>query len=142
MLEHYSQNSREDKHADPDRQQHLPSYFHELIEAVTRERGAIPDIQIHEAPHLRDEPEDILNAIPYRRHEQDEADESQHGAESGQANRLDSKVRMLRHPPNADEGNHCQAQESQSRKERKYQVPSLTGQCVGKRPVPSAKPKR
>src|SRR5271169_2412379 len=132
ILEHDSQNSRQNENTNSDGQQHFPSYFHELIEAVARERGAIPDIEIHEASHLRDKPEDVLNAIAHRRRKQYQSDQTQNGSESCQANRLNAEVRMLRHATNADEGDRCQCQESQSGEEREHQIPSVTGQCVGK----------
>src|SRR5580692_5379477 len=111
ILEHDSQNSGQDENADSDGQQHLPSNFHELVEAVARERGAIPDIQIHKASHLRDEPEDVLNAIAHRRRKQYQSDQTQSGSESCQANRLNAEVRMLRHATNADESDGRKRQE-------------------------------
>src|SRR5580693_197302 len=114
MLEHHSQNSRQDEHTNSDWQQHLPSYLHELIEAVARERGAIPDIEIHEASHLRDEPEDVLHAVAYRRRKQYQSDQSQHGSESCKANGLQPEVRMFRRAKNADESDDCQRHKTQS----------------------------
>src|SRR5580704_18046300 len=101
MLENYPQNRRQDEDADSNRQLHLPSYFHELIEAVAGERGPIPDVQIHKSSHLRDEPINILNAVSHWRHEQDQADQAKHRTKPSQANGLHPEVRMLRHTAHA-----------------------------------------
>src|SRR5579863_1686348 len=111
ILEHHSQNSGQNENTNSDWQQHFPSNFHELIEAVARERGAIPDIEIHETGHLRDKPEDVLNAIAHRRCKQYQSDQTQNGSEPCQANRLNAEVRMLWHATNADESDGRKRQE-------------------------------
>src|SRR5581483_108077 len=63
-----------DQHAQAERQQHLPTYFHELVKTVARERSPVPDVQVHEYGNFCGEPVDILNTITNRRDKENQSD--------------------------------------------------------------------
>src|SRR5229473_5960949 len=92
----HSYHRRQDQHADSQWQQDLPSYFHELIEAIARKRAAIPDVHIHRSSDLRGKPENILDTVAHRRGKQEQADRPEQRAESGKADRLHPEIWMLR----------------------------------------------
>src|SRR6266850_1910373 len=128
-----SDRGRKYDYAQPHRQENLPSYLHELVKAVTRERATIPDIEVHERGNFGDEPVNVLNADANWREEQDQANQSEHYSESRQADRLNTKVRMLWHASRAVEAHPRQKEKGDSGKERKHQIPCWTGQRIGER---------
>src|SRR5437879_15165 len=102
------------EYAQPHGQENLPSYFHELVKAVTRERATIPDIEVHERRNFRDEPVNVLNADANWREEQDQANQSEHYSESRQTDGLNPEVRMLRHSSGAVKAHRRQKEQGDS----------------------------
>ena len=98
-----SYNGGQDQHADSHRQQNFPSYFHQLIEAVARERAAIPDVQYMETATLAMNQKMSCTRSRTGGNEQDQADQRQHRAESAQPDGLNFEERMLRHAGGAVE---------------------------------------
>src|ERR1700689_539928 len=78
-------------------QQDFPSYLHELVKAISRERATIPDIEVHERGNFRREPENILHPQADRRIEQDQSDEGEQDAKYGEADGLNAEQGMLGH---------------------------------------------
>src|SRR4029077_21197624 len=114
--------------------------FHQLVKAITRERATIPDVQVHECGNFHREPVNILHPLTDSRDEQNQANQTEDYAESSQANGLNSKKGVLRHPHRAVEANSRQKKKSDSRKQGKNQIPFRSAQKIRKRPQPSAQP--
>src|ERR1700683_1554 len=79
----HSDDGSQDQERQTGGQQNFPSYFHELVEAVTRERATIPDVEVHEPGNFGREPENVVHANADGREEQNQTDESENRAESG-----------------------------------------------------------
>src|ERR1700678_625750 len=82
---------RENQNAQTHRQQDLPSHLHELVKTISGERATIPDIHVHEAGNFGGEPENILHAHADRWNKQNQADQSEHNAESREADGLNAE---------------------------------------------------
>src|SRR6185312_4251171 len=109
-------------------------------EAVTRERGAVPDVQVHEYSDLGDEPIYVLNPIADWWYEENQTNQPQCAGKAGQPQRLRLEIRMFRHPDHAQERESSQDQKRKSRKEREHEVPTRAAQGVRKRPQPPPQP--
>src|ERR1700686_1708457 len=124
------------------RQQHLPSYFHELVKAVTGERATIPDIEVHERGNFRGEPENVGDPYAYSWDEQNQADQAENHPEPSQPDGLYAEQRMLRHPRRVVETDRRQEKKRNSGEQGEDQIPRRAGQRVWKRTQPSAQPQR
>src|SRR5579863_9210051 len=92
-----------DQQSQSHRKENLPSYFHELVEAITRERATIPDIEVHEPGNFCREPENVADAVADWRNEHGQTDQGEHDSESSQAYRLHAEERMLGHSHRVEE---------------------------------------
>src|ERR1700733_1580797 len=108
---------RQNQNAQSQRQQNLPSHFHELVKAVPRERATIPDIEVHKSRDLRGKPEDILHSNSNSGNQQHQPDQSENRAESCESNRLNPEERMLRHSRRIEKA-HCREKEKRRRRKK------------------------
>src|SRR5882672_7777855 len=144
-----------DQHAERNRQHHFPSDSHELVKAVARPGGTIPNVQVHEDPDFEQEPvnvretfggatEDIVMTefLSDDDAEQNNSNQRQHDTKCSQADRLYSKIAVPRHEDNANKCNRSQSQESQHRKQRENEVPGCSAQPGWKWAHPSTQPER
>src|SRR5256885_11342445 len=86
----------QNQNSQTDRQQDFPSYLHELVKAISRERATIPDIHVHEPGNFGGEPENILHAKTDCGNKKNEANQSENGTEACKPDGLNAKERMLR----------------------------------------------
>src|SRR5580693_9367320 len=99
LLDRFLQKTRsggQDQQSQSHGQENLPSDLHELVKAVTRERATIPDIEVHEARNLRAEPVNVADPVADTGNEQDQSDQSEHGAECAESQGLNPEQRMFR----------------------------------------------
>src|SRR6266851_6863371 len=89
--------SRQNQNAQSNRQKDFPSYLHELVKTVTRERATIPDIEVHKPGNFDREPINILDADANGGDEQDQSNQAEHCAESCEADGLNPEQGMFRH---------------------------------------------
>src|ERR1700684_885081 len=79
---------RQNQERQAGREEHFPSYFHELVETISRKRATIPDVEVHEGGNFGREPKNIGNADANGRNEENQTDQSEDHAESGKPHRL------------------------------------------------------
>src|ERR1700722_992227 len=118
------QNQESDAHG----QKNFPAYFHELVEAITRERATTPDIEVHEPGNFRGEPENVSHTVAHAGNKHDQSNHSQHHAESRQPDCLNPEQRMLGHSRRVEEANRSEEKESEAGNQPKGQIPSRTVQ--------------
>src|ERR1700686_807044 len=112
----HSYDGRQNQQRQAGRQQHLPSYFHELVKTVTGERATIPDIEVHERGNFGGEPENVGDANPDNWNKKNQADQAENHAEPGQPDGLYAEQRMLRHASRVVKTHYGQQQKSNSGK--------------------------
>src|SRR5882672_2390743 len=89
---------RKYEYTQPHGQENLPSDFHELVKAVTRERATIPDIEVHERGNFHGEPINVADAFARHGNKQNNAYQSEHGSKGAEAQGLNPEIWMLGHP--------------------------------------------
>src|SRR5258708_12238749 len=91
--------SRQNQNAQSYRKEDFPSYLHELVKTVTRERATIPDIEVHERGNFDREPVNVLDADADGRDEQDQANQAEYCPESPKPDGLNPEHVMFVLPP-------------------------------------------
>src|SRR5271156_288961 len=132
--------SRQNENAQSHGQQDFPSHLHELVKTITRERATIPDIHVHKPGNFRGEPENVLYAQAYGRNEQNQTDQAENHAKSGEADGLDAEKRMLGHANCVVKTHGGKKKERNTGEKRENLIPGSALQPIRKWPQPSSEP--
>src|SRR5208282_5948124 len=120
--------SRQNENAQTHGQQDFPSHLHELVKTITRERATIPDIHVHKPGNFCGEPENVLHAEAYCGNEQNQADQAENHAKSGETDGLNTEKRMFRHADRVVKTHRSKKEKRNAGEERENLIPGIAVQ--------------